>query len=935
MPPFLPQKRHAEDQPANSTPPSKKKIRPAQAPPVNNKVAPNVKEVRRPTLEDSDSSSTLSDVDSDDFEDVKPRIEHGGSDGEDHSEVDWEDAMDEVTPGEPRKERTIGDLQINLSKDDDTGQDFSTSVTKKGPSKRERQVRVQAHCMHVQYLLYHNAIRNRWICDRRTQEILVKQLPEQIKKEVERWRIASGLEPTDSPKKTSKQKQKGKRKSEDPRSARDWGKPSERLEKGRADMSHGDPLISLMKVLSAYWKRKFVITAPGLRKKGYSTKLALKREIASFRQDEHDPLKHGERIQDLQEFRQLAQTCQGSRDVGAQLFTALLRGLRIESRLVANLQPCGFGFTKSEEAVPSAVAAATSVPIAKEYADGTNGSAKEAKFTKRKRAKVKLKKGKTKSRGKATDPIDLGSDEDTEMDSAEEGDESRDDDSIVDVTPSIDQRRVPRYDKDLAYPIYWTEAISPITSKVLPVSPLVINNPVTVSPQFLLQFEPRGAKADKAKQVMAYVVAYSADGTAKDVIVRYLKNQMWPGRTKGMRLPIEKVPIYNKRGKIKRYEEFDWFKSAMSGYTRMDKLRTAVDDVEDSTDLVPKVPEKKKPEEEGDTLQNLKTSADWCLERLLRREEALRPEAKPDRMFLSGKGDKVQEEPVYRRSDVERCLSAESWHKEGRRPLVGAVPLKYVPIRAVTLTRKREIEEHEQRTGEKPQQGLYSWDQTEYIIPAPIKDGIIPKNAYGNMDCFVPSMVPKGAVHIAKKSTVRICKKLEVDFAEAVVGFEFGNKRAVPVIHGVVVAKENETKVLEAWEVWAEEQRVKEEGKLERQVLDLWRKMLMGLRINEKVFEDYGDPTQQQDIGHSAMPNRKRKQTEASPEAGGFMAEDEYNDDDGGGFLLPHEEEPVGRIGTHIEDDRTAAIQGLSILPDAIIGTLSTKRHYEVTDIVA
>ena len=54
------------------------------------------------------------------------------------------------------------------------------------------------------------------------------------------------------------------------------------------------------------------------------------------------------------------------------------------------------------------------------------------------------------------------------------------------------------------------------------------------------------------------------------------------------------------------------------------------------------------------------------LERYLRREEALRPGSKPAKTFLTGKGDKVKEEPVYRRTDVETCRTGESWHKEGR-----------------------------------------------------------------------------------------------------------------------------------------------------------------------------------------------------------------------------------------------------------------------------
>lgn len=63
--------------------------------------------------------------------------------------------------------------------------------------------------------------------------------------------------------------------------------------------------------------------------------------------------------------------------------------------------------------------------------------------------------------------------------------------------------------------------------------------------------------------------------------------------------------------------------------------------------------------------------------------------------------------------------------------------MKMVPVRAVTLTRKREVEEAE-REGEKLMQGLYALHQTDWIIPPPIRNGIIPKNAFGNSEPFLP-----------------------------------------------------------------------------------------------------------------------------------------------------------------------------------------------------
>ena len=885
MPPFLPRKRVRSTSPSPPLPPpakiskssggSVRKPKEAQ-PPKSGK--------KRLKVVDSDSESSLSDLDSDEFEDVAtsaPPVKQPDSE-EEEEDIDWEDAAPkEALPPPPGGNRTINDIQLTLPKNDDTIIDYGTTATKgkTGPTKREKVARTSAHTMHVQFLLYHNAIRNNWISDKEVQQNLVKDLPSQIRKQVQDWRVASGLVKPEKPQnKTTpiKTKVKGRRK-DSGRDERDWGRPSQRLEEGKPNMSNGDPLIHLMKVLSAYWKKRFAITAPGLRKRGYGTKLALKQEIHSLRHDPHDPEKHGERISNLEEFRKLARQYGGSRDVGAQLFTALLRGLGIEARIVASLQPTGFGWIKAEQMLPKVQSSVKGLdaPVIAE----SGGGKKTAKSLRQLQSTAKRKHAASIEHVSTANP------------SSSEDSISSDDESLVDVTPSVLKARPAKYDRQLMFPIYWTEVVSPITNIVLPVSPLVLEQAVASTPETLAAFEPRGAKAEKGKQVMAYVISYSPDGSAKDVTVRYLKKHIWPGKTRGFRMPVEKIPVYDKHGKVKRYEDFDWFKTAMSPYVRLDKSRTAADDIEDSTDLVRKEAEKKVIDEDVDTLQSLKASADFVLERHLRREEALLPGAEPVRMFVSGKGDKIQEEPVYKRSDVERCLTAESWHKEGRRPKEGEQSMKLVPVRAVTLTRKREAEEHERQTGEKQMQGLYSRDQTEYIIPPPIKDGIIPKNGYGNMDCFVPSMVPRGAVHIPLKGTVRICKKLEIDFAEAVTGFEFGNKRAVPVCTGVVVAEEHEDAVRAAWKEWNAMQKKKEEGKLEKLCLDLWRKMLMGLRIRERIEGEYVDDDEEVEVEAVAI---EAEGTAKDPIDVDSVAEgpiDDRGEDYGGGFLLPHEDD--------------------------------------------
>jgi xeroderma pigmentosum group C-complementing protein len=400
---------------------------------------------------------------------------------------------------------------------------------------------------------------------------------------------------------------------------------------------------------------------------------------------------------------------------------------------------------------------------------------------------------------------------------------------------------------------------------------------------------------------------------------------------------VEKVPIYNRKGKIKRYEEYDWFRTLMSVYDRPEKKRTKADDIEDQTDLKPFKPGQDKKAVEKESLQWYKQSAEFVLEQHLRREEALIPGSEPVKTFVAGKGDKAKEYLVYLREDIAACKTVESWHKEGRAIKEGEQPMKQVPVRAVTLIRKREMEEVLKETGEKLKQGLYAEDQTDWIIPPPLENGVIPKNAYGNMDVYVPTMVPRGAVHLPLRGSAKLCKRLQIDFAEACTGFEFGKQRAVPVLTGVVVAKENEAIVRDAWRTEQAEKQRKEDTKRTALALQWWRKMLFGLRIVQRMERDYAD-TGAKEInpfidkalregrrdtafenfqageeettggffrpGHDEEEAPQNRQKGVELEAGGFFTEeddDQQEANGGGGFIFGEDDADQG--GGFMVDD--------------------------------
>lgn len=59
--------------------------------------------------------------------------------------------------------------------------------------------------------------------------------------------------------------------------------------------------------------------------------------------------------------------------------------------------------------------------------------------------------------------------------------------------------------------------------------------------------------------------------------------------------------------------------------------------------------------------------------------------------------------------------------------------------------------------------------------------------------------VVQGTVHLQMPRLGPICKKLGVDYAPAMTGFDIRGGRSVPTMEGVVVCKEEEATVLQAY----------------------------------------------------------------------------------------------------------------------------------------
>lgn len=308
---------------------------------------------------------------------------------------------------------------------------------------------------------------------------------------------------------------------------------------------------------------------------------------------------------------------------------------------------------------------------------------------------------------------------------------------------------------------------------------------------------------------MSYVVAFEDDASARDVTRRYAK-------------------AFNAKTRKNRVESTrngeKWWSDALRAYGK-----PFVDDRDEAeiSELTSKTAAEPMPR----NIQDFKDHPIYALERHLRRNEVIFPKRVIGHVGLSkttSKSDNL--DPVYRRSDVHVVRSADKWYRLGRDVKVGEQPLKHV-----RAARPKGGFLSEEEEAEPEETALYAEYQTEVYQPPPVVDGRIPKNIYGNLDVYVPSMVPPGAVHIKRHDAARAARLLGIDYADAVTGFEFRGRRGTAVFGGIVIASEYREALEEVLGSFADEKlRAALEART-AEVLRSWRLFLVKLRIAERV----------------------------------------------------------------------------------------------------
>ncbi|QRW00503.1 DNA repair protein RHP42 [Ceratobasidium sp. AG-Ba] len=382
-------------------------------------------------------------------------------------------------------------------------------------------------------------------------------------------------------------------------------------------------------------------------------------------------------------------------------------------------------------------------------------------------------------------------------------------------------------------PTLWVEVFSRPDGRWLPVDPIrgIVNRA-----RVFEEHKPGQAGANK----LVYVVAMEEDGYARDVTARYAKN--FAAKTAKARA---RVAAGGRGGKI------EWWDSVMRILRRPYALHR--DDIEDA-----ELSHQRALEGLPNSIGAFKNHPIYALERHLRKDEAIFPRTE----IAHFRG-----EPVFPRQNVLVLKPADGWMRQGRMIRAGLQPIKQSKARASTVRKKRELEMRREEEGE-VMVGMYAHWQTELYVPPPVVDGKIPMNDFGNIDLYVPTMLPAGAVHIPHKGCAKIARKLGIHFAEAVTGFEFRKRQATPIINGIVIAAENEQMFLEALSTHVRAEELKENAKRRERVIQRWTRLVQGLRIVRRVNEQYSNTRGTHTSGVDADTSAPGVEPE---EPGGFL----------------------------------------------------------------
>jgi xeroderma pigmentosum group C-complementing protein len=212
-------------------------------------------------------------------------------------------------------------------------------------------------------------------------------------------------------------------------------------------------------------------------------------------------------------------------------------------------------------------------------------------------------------------------------------------------------------------------------------------------------------------------------------------------------------------------------------------------------------------------------------------------------------------EPYFDRSAVCVVHTAEKWKRQGRivREDELAKPVKLIKKRGVQQV-EADLEYLDPSTSQQLMSSFYGPWQTDVWQMPSAKDGIVPKNEWGSVE--IPPLghaLPGGTAHVDLPDAAKVCRRLGIDFADAVNGFEFKKRRMIPTKCGVVICAESEELLRNAHSEYVRhERRVAKEKRLAEGEA-AWRDLLTAALTHLRVHRSFADDVEAALLEHASM----------------------------------------------------------------------------------
>lgn len=384
---------------------------------------------------------------------------------------------------------------------------------------------------------------------------------------------------------------------------------------------------------------------------------------------------------------------------------------------------------------------------------------------------------------------------------------------------------------DSEYPVFWAEVWDKYSKKWISIDAVSLKTIEQVPMRRRSKFQP--ALNDPRNQ-LTYVIAYDKFGGVRDVTRRYA--QFYNAKTS------------RKRIDYRSEEDKTWYYTILRAMNKLNRR--------DSSNMIDALEAKEFHDRdlcEGmpNNMTDFHNHPIYALKSQLKQNEVVFPDNETSvcgyfRPKTSGKSNKEQLViPVIKRSNIYSLKSARAWYMRGRVIKPGEQPL-----RVKSRSKKEESNILDYDTEDQDVR-LYADFQTKLYIPPPIEGGKIPKNAYGNIDIYTPSMIPENGYLIqssdfSMKIAEYAAKLIGIDYAKAIVSFQFGKARksfshsAKPTEGGIVIDSQYRDALVEVMESIREEEQEYERLQLKLQSLKLWKFFLTNLRISRRLDSTHG-----------------------------------------------------------------------------------------------